>query len=114
MQVNVHSIQFKADAKLIGFIQNKLNKLQLFHDKMVGAEVYLKLDKNHELGNKIAEIKINVPGKELFAKRQSTSFEESTDLVIEALRRQISRTKGKKAAVTSKPEFIPSFVSEPK
>lgn len=99
MQVNVHSIQFKADVKLIEFIQAKLDKLQQFHDKMVGAEVYLRIDKNKSLGNKIAEIKINVPGRDLFAKRQSTSFEESTDLVIEALRRQIQKTKRKRIAV---------------
>ena len=97
MQVNVHSIQFKADTKLIDFIESRLGKLQQFHDKMVGAEVYLKIDKNNHLGNKIAEIKINVPGKELFAKRQSASFEESTDLVVEALRRQIHKVKGKRA-----------------
>ncbi|HLT53780.1 MAG TPA: HPF/RaiA family ribosome-associated protein [Flavobacteriaceae bacterium] len=101
MQVNVHSIQFKADAKLINFIQARLDKLQLFHDKMVGAEVYLKLDKNNELGNKIAEIKINVPGKELFAKRQSSSFEESTDQVVEALRKQIHKFKGKRTVALS-------------
>ena len=101
MQVNVHSIQFKADTKLIDFIESRLNKLQQFHDKMVGAEVYLRIDKNHDLGNKIAEIKINVPGKELFAKRQSGSFEESTDLVIEALRRQIHKVKGKRALSAS-------------
>lgn len=101
MQVNVHSIQFKADAKLIDFIEAKLSKLQLFHDKMIGAEVFLKLDKNSVMGNKIAEIKINIPGKELFAKRQSASFEESTDLVIEALRRQIRKVKGKRASLAS-------------
>lgn len=98
MQVNVHSIQFKADSKLIDFIEAKLNKLQLYHDKMIGAEVFLKVDKNNVAGNKIAEIKINVPGKELFAKRQTASFEESTDLVVEALRRQIRKVKGKRAA----------------
>ncbi len=101
MQVNVHSIQFKADAKLIDFIEAKLNKLQLFHDKMIGAEVFLKLDKNSVEGNKITEIKINIPGKDLFAKRQTASFEESTDLVIEALRRQIRKAKGKRAALAS-------------
>lgn len=98
MQANVHSIQFKADAKLQAFIEARLEKLGQFHDRIVGAEVYLRLDKNKEVGNKITEIKLNVPGKDLFAKKQTTSFEESTDLVIEALRRQISRTKGKRAA----------------
>ena len=99
MQANIHSIQFKADAKLVAFIQARLEKLGLFHDRMTGAEVYLRLDKNKESGNKIVEIKLNVPGKDLFAKRQTTSFEQSTDEVIEALRRQISRLKGKRVAV---------------
>lgn len=101
MQVNVHSIQFKADTKLVAFIEARLQKLGQFHDKMIGADVFLRLEKNNEEGNKVAEIKLHVPGKELFAKRQTTSFEESTDLVIEALRRQISKMKGKQAAVTS-------------
>ncbi len=95
MQISVHSIQFKADGKLIDFIKSKLGKLENFHDKLISAEVFLKLDKNHEEGNKITEIKINIPGKELFAKRQSPSFEEATDKVVEALRRQIRKAKGK-------------------
>lgn len=97
MQVNVHSIQFKADVKLLDFIDGRLQKLEQFHDKLIDAEVFLKVEKNAQLGNKIAEIKVHIPGKELFAKRQSASFEESTDQVIEALRRQIRRSKGKSA-----------------
>lgn len=98
MQISVHSIQFKADGKLINFIENKLNKLEQFHDRLISAEVFLKLDKNNIDGNKITEIKVNMPGKELFAKRQTTSFEESTDKVVEALRRQVRKAKGKQAA----------------
>ena len=97
MQVNVHSIQFKADSSLIHFIESRIQKLQLFHDKLITAEVFLKLDKNNEIGNKIAEIKLHAPGKDLFAKRQASSFEEATDLVTEALRRQIKKLKGKRA-----------------
>lgn len=98
MQVNVHSIQFKADKKLIHFIEARLEKLRQFHDKMVGAEVYLKLDKNSAVGNKITEIKINIPGRDLFAKRQSTSFEHSTDMVIDALKQQIQKAKRRRIA----------------
>ena len=100
MQVNVHSIQFKADSKLISFIESRIDKLHQFHDKLMTAEVYLKLDKNNEAGNKIAEIKVHIPGKDLFAKRQASSFEEATDQVIEALRRQIKKVKGKRALVS--------------
>lgn len=99
MQISVHSIQFKADGKLIDFINARLHKLEQYHDKLISAEVFLKLDKNAEEGNKIAEIKLNIPGKELFSKRQATSFEEATDKVIEALRRQARKAKGKRAMV---------------
>ncbi len=97
MQISVHSIRFKADRKLINFIEEKLAKLEQFHDRLISAEVFLKLDKNNEEGNKIAEIKVTMPGKELFAKRQSPSFEQATDRVVEALRRQVRKTKGKRA-----------------
>ncbi|MEM9051466.1 MAG: ribosome-associated translation inhibitor RaiA [Bacteroidota bacterium] len=99
MQISVHSIQFKADIKLINFIESRLEKLELFHDKLLDAIVYLKVEKNNERGNKMVEIKLNLPGKDLFAKRQAISFEEATDLVIEALRRQIKKTKEKRALV---------------
>jgi len=99
MQINVHAIQFKADIKLINFIEARLEKLEQFHDKLLDAIVYLKVEKNNERGNKTVEIKLNIPGKDLFAKRQAISFEEATDLVVEALRRQIKKTKEKRALV---------------
>lgn len=95
MNVQVHSIRFDADSKLINFIQSKVNKLDVFYDEITSTDVYLRLDKNHQDGNKVAEIKMNIPGKELFAKRQCKSFEEATDLAVEALRKQIKRSKGK-------------------
>lgn len=99
MQISVHSIHFKADGKLIDFIKTKLHKLEQFHDKLISAEVFLKLDKNAEDGNKIAEIKLFIPGKELFSKRQASSFEEAIDKVTEALRRQARKAKGKRSLV---------------
>jgi putative sigma-54 modulation protein len=96
MQVKVHSVQFKADYKLVDFVENKLAKLQQFHDHIINSEVFLKLEKDEKHENKIAEIKVNVPGKEMFAKKQCSSFEEATDLAVEALRTQITKFKGKK------------------
>ncbi len=96
MNINVHSIHFDADEKLIGFIREKLQKLTQFHDHIVGAEVYLRLDHDSSRReNKVAEIKLMVPGPELFAKRQSKTFEEATDEAAEALRRQMERTKAR-------------------
>ena len=95
MNIQVHAVQFSADKKLIEFVEDKLSKLTLFNDHIIGAEVFLKLGSSHELENKICEIKIIVPGNELFAKKQAKSFEEATDLVIEALRKQALKEKDK-------------------
>jgi putative sigma-54 modulation protein len=95
MQVQVHSVHFDADAKLLEFIQSRLSKLEQFHDQITGTEVFLRLDKSDVNENKVAEIRMAVPGKELFAKKQSSSFEESTDVAVEALRKQIRKYKSK-------------------
>jgi putative sigma-54 modulation protein len=95
MNIQVHAVQFSADKKLVQFVEEKLGKLTLFNDHIVNAEVFLKLGSSHEVENKICEIKITVPNKELFAKKQAKSFEEATDLVIEALRKQALKEKDK-------------------
>lgn len=94
MNVNVHSIHFDADVKLVGFIKEKLSKLTQFHDSILSGEVFLRLNKDtehHE--NKVVEIRLAVPGRELFAKRHSKSFEDATDQAVDALRRQAQRNK---------------------
>jgi putative sigma-54 modulation protein len=97
MQVKVQSIHFDADTKLINFIEGKIDKLNQFHDNIIGGEVMLRLDGANDRENKVAEIKLNIPGRELFAKKQCKSFEEATDLAVGALTKQIKKYKGKVA-----------------
>ena len=70
MQSKVHSIHFKADQKLLSFVHERLNKLESINDKLITSEVFLRIDKSRDKENKISEIKLLVPGKELFAKKQ--------------------------------------------
>jgi putative sigma-54 modulation protein len=94
MNVNVQSIHFDADIKLVGFIKERLNKLTQFHDSILGGDVFLRLAKDTDhRENKVVEIRLAVPGRDLFAKRHSKSFEEATDMAVEALRRQAERNK---------------------
>lgn len=95
MDIKIHSIRFDADTKLLEFISSKVRKLIQFYDDIIGAEVFLRLDRSQDLENKVVEIKVLIPGNEPFAKKQSKSFEESTDLCVEALRRQILKHKTK-------------------
>ncbi|HKK41919.1 MAG TPA: ribosome-associated translation inhibitor RaiA [Bacteroidales bacterium] len=99
MNVQIHSVRFDADKKLISFVQQKLDKLTQFGDDIVNAEVFLRLDKDQDRENKISEIKLELPGGPLFAKKQSKTFEEATDDVIEALKKQITKHKEKKRGV---------------
>lgn len=95
MRVNINSVHFKADKKLLTFINEKVEKLSQLYDGVIGSEVMLKVDNNDSRENKIAEIKLIIPGKDLYAKKQSKSFEESTDTAVEALRRQLKKHKEK-------------------
>ncbi len=95
MNIKVSSVHFDADKKLLEFVDKKLNKLIKLYEDIIGAEVFLRLENAQDLENKVVEIKLLIPGSDLFAKKQSKSFEESTDIVIEALRQQIIKRKDK-------------------
>jgi putative sigma-54 modulation protein len=99
MNIQIHSVRFDADKKLISFVHQKLDKLTQFGEDIVNAEVYLRLNKNQDRENKISEIRLELPGGPLFAKKQSKTFEEATDDVIEALKKQITKHKQKKRGV---------------
>lgn len=94
MNLNVHSIHFDADTKLVSFIKEKLDKLTLFHDSILSGEVFLRLEHDGDKReNKVVEIRLSVPGNDLFAKRQGKTFEEAAISTVEALRSQVERNK---------------------
>ena len=95
MQITVQSIHFDADLKLIEFVEEKTKKLGVFHPAIHKAEILLRLDQNADQENKITELILKVPGKELFAKKQCKTFEEATDLAVDALKHQIEKNKEK-------------------
>lgn len=99
MNIQIHSVKFDADRKLLKFIKQKINKLKQFSNDIIAVEVFLRLTKDQERENKLVEIRIEYPRGPLFAKKQSKTFEESTDNVIEALKKQITKQKEKMRGV---------------
>ena len=95
MNIQIHSVRFDADKRLIDFVHSKLDKLIHFSEDIVNAEVFLRLDKDEDRENKISEIRLELPGGPLFAKKQSKTFEEATDDTIDALKKQITKHKEK-------------------
>src|SRR6478672_4947663 len=95
MTINIQSVHFDADKRLLDFITDKVEKLKTFYDEIINSEVTLRLDKSSTSDNKICEIKMLGKGHEFFAKKQCSTFEEATDLACEALKNQIRKYKDK-------------------
>jgi putative sigma-54 modulation protein len=93
MNVQIQSVKFDADQKLVDFVEAKISKLDRFVERATGADVILRLDKDHDRGNKVAIIKLEVPGDDLVAEFRSKSFEESVDGALEAIKKQIEKHK---------------------
>ena len=95
MDIKVNTVHFTADQKLIDYINKKMSKLGQFFDRIIGAEVFLRLDNVHDDENKIVEVKLHMPGNELFVKKQSKTFEEALNKAVESLNRQVTKNKEK-------------------
>jgi putative sigma-54 modulation protein len=98
MNVQIQTVHFDADTRLLDHVSAKMEKLKTFHDKIIDVEIYLKLDNlSHQVRDKIAEIKVHVPRHSYFVKHQSKTFEESFDLAFDSLVSQVKRQKQKTA-----------------
>ena len=95
MKIKIQSIHFDADKKLLDLIEEKVGKLDHFYDGIVGSSVILKLEKSDTSENKVAEIRLEIKGNDLFAKRQCKTFEEAVDQSVGALRAQLKKYKEK-------------------
>jgi len=99
MNVNIHSVHFDADEKLVDYVTRKLEKLNTFHDQILKVDLFLKLDNVvHVIKDKVVEIKVHVPRHDFFVKTSSKSFEESFDNAMDSIISQIKRKKDKLAA----------------
>ena len=96
MEVNINAVHFKTDKKLENFIEKKVSKLSGMFEGVIGSEVTLKIEHSEKRDNKIAEIRLLIKGYDLYAKKQSKTFEEATDTAIKALKKQLEKYKEKK------------------
>lgn len=95
MTVNIQSVNFKADSKLITFIKGRLAKTTQFYDRTISTAVFLKVDNNHNRENKIVEMRMSVPGSDIVVTKERKSFEEAADIAVDVLIRQLKKRKEK-------------------
>ena len=94
MKVNVKALHFHADAKLIEYVEKKLSRLDRYFDRVVEAEVHLKVQETGtKVQEKITEVKIHVPGGWLMDRKTGKTFESAVDESVDTLKRQLVRHK---------------------
>ena len=95
MKVNVHAVNFTVARKLVDFVQERMDKLEKYYDKVVTSDVFLKVENTSDKENKIVEIKISVPGDDFMVKKQCKTFEEAVEQSAESLERLLQKRKEK-------------------
>lgn len=93
MKITIQTPDFKADQKLLDLVTEKVSKLGRFSDRIHEASITLKVDRSETRENKVCEIKLGIPGNDLFAARQCKTFEEAAAKTSDALRSQIESWK---------------------
>ena len=101
MILRMHSVHFDADQTLLDYVQKKTDKLDTFYDRIIDGEVIMRVEKSHlnkkeVFGNKSVELKINIPGQQLFMKESSSTFEAAIDQVLDRMSRQLKKHKEKR------------------
>ncbi len=93
MKITIHSIHFSADQKLQDFITLKVERLGHYFNRIQEAHIMLKLENSGQVKDKVAEIKLHVPGDLLIVKNSSKTFENSIDAVVGTLKRRLIKYK---------------------
>lgn len=99
MNVKIQTVRFSPDNKLTDYVNRKIDKLNTFNDRIISVDVFLKLDNVvHNIKDKIAEIRVQIPRHQFFVKASSKSFEESFDNALDSIVNQIKRKKQRQVA----------------
>jgi putative sigma-54 modulation protein len=93
MDIRIQSVKFDADVKLTEYINKKVEKLDRFFDGIIAAEVSLSLTSDHE--NKKVSIRLEIPGYDVRAERQSHAFEAAVVACVDVLKLQLNKAKEK-------------------
>lgn len=95
MKVSVQSVNFNISRDLVEYIEKKINNLEKFHDHILGAEIFLKVQSTSEKENKTVEVKMSLPGNDILAKKNSKTFEDAISQAADSLRKQLVKRKEK-------------------
>jgi putative sigma-54 modulation protein len=95
MKISIQSIDFNPRQELLDLVNEKFSKIERFSDRILEAKVILRVEKSENRENKICEVKLMIPGNDIFVKKQSESFEDAAQKVSDVLQREVKEWKEK-------------------
>ena len=95
MEVSVNAVKFKPTSALMDFVDKKARKIETLLPQAIKVDVTMKVDKEHDVCNKVADMRVVIPGDDLYASKQCDTFEEAIDQCLDALKKQIEKLKEK-------------------
>ncbi len=96
MNVQIRTTRFDADSRLIGWIKRRVEKLPSYYPGITTVGVFLRVDNPaHQIKDKVAEIRVHLPHRELFTRHLSKSFQQSFVRAYDSMVESIARTKGR-------------------
>ncbi|MBP9987242.1 MAG: ribosome-associated translation inhibitor RaiA [Bacteroidales bacterium] len=94
MEIKVQSIKFDADQKLLDYIEKKVSKVEKFYDGVGDCEVSLSLLPDPE--NKNVQIRVAIPGSEVFVEKNADTFETAITECVGILKEKLVSVKEKR------------------
>ena len=95
MNINFQSVNYNADSKLIEFAEKRIKKISQFYLNIIDVFVYTKVENTNDRINKLAELKIGIPGDDVVVKKRAKSFEEAINLAADSAERILKKHKEK-------------------
>lgn len=95
MEAIFQFVHLTKSERLEEFTREKLNKLENKYDWIVRAEVFFKKQDGEDPNGFICNIKLSVPGPQIFAESNKDSFESAIVASVKDLDRQLEKQKAK-------------------
>lgn len=93
MNLTIETPDFKATKSLINFVKANVAKITKDRNRILEGHVTLKLDKSSTQEDKICELKLVIPGNDLFASRRSETFKKAVTDCTHAIKHQMGSWK---------------------
>lgn len=95
MQIVIESIDIDLTEQHKEYIEQRLNKFFGKQDYITSIDVYVKKETEKDENDHTVEAKVFLPGPELYAGSEGSTYEQALNETIDKLRRQLEKYKEK-------------------